>query len=134
MTKEAIAKEPSGRTRRTPVSRKNILTVQGKDPNYHYRIVNDVGDRVQSFIDAGYELVPDDKVRVGDKRINKTSSEGSISHLSVGQGDKAFVMKIKKEWFDEDQATKQAEVNRMEETARQTALDGTYGKLEISRG
>lgn len=134
MTKEAIAKEPSGRTRRTPVSRKNILTVQGKDPNYHYRIVNDVGDRVQSFIDAGYELVPDDKVRVGDKRINKTSSEGSISHLSVGQGDKAFVMKIKKEWFDEDQAAKQAEVNRMEETARQTALDGTYGKLEISRG
>lgn len=131
--KEAIAKVPSGRTRRTPIGTRNVLTVAGKDPNYEYRIINDTGDRVQAFLDAGYELVKDDAVRVGDKRVNKASSEGSVSQISVGQGQKAVVVRIKKEWYDEDQQAKQARVNELENSTKAKALDGTYGKLEITR-
>ena len=32
--KEAIAKAPSGRPQRTPIGTRNVLTVEGKDPNY----------------------------------------------------------------------------------------------------
>ena len=131
--KEAIAKAPRGRTQRVPVGTRNVLTVADKDVNYEYRIINDSGDRVQEFLDAGYELVAKDSVRVCDKRVNSAASEGSLAHLSVGQGQKAFVVRIKKEWYEEDQAKKQAKVNEMENATKAKALDGTYGKLEISR-
>lgn len=131
--KEAIAKAPRGRTQRVPVGTRNVLTVAGKDPNYEYRIINDSGDRVQEFLDAGYELVQKDSVRVGDKRVNSTTAEGSVAQLSVGQGQKGYVVRIKKEWYDEDQAKKQARVNELESATKAKALDGTYGKLEISR-
>jgi hypothetical protein len=134
MTKEAIAKAPERRVRRTPIGRRNVLTASGKEPGYVYRIVNDTGDRVQTFMDAGYELVPEKSVQVGDKRVGTPAgSEGSNATASVGGGMKAYVMRIKQEWYDEDQAAKQAHVAFTEETTREKALDGTYGKLEISR-
>ncbi len=131
--KEAIAKAPEGRVKRTPIGTRSVLTVVGKDPNFVYRIINDSGDRVQEFMDAGYELVNNDSVKVGDKKVNKASSEGSLSQVSVGQGQKAFVVRIKKEWYEEDQAAKQVRVNELEDSTKAKALDGTYGKLEITR-
>lgn len=131
--KEAIAKVPSGRTQRVPVGTRNVLTVAGKEPGYEYRIINDSGDRVQEFLDAGYEVVDKDSVRVGDKRVNSSSSEGSVKQISVGQGQKGFVVRIRKEWYDEDQLKKQRQVNELERATKEKALDGTYGKLEITR-
>jgi hypothetical protein len=43
------------------------------------------------------------------------------------------VLRIKQEWYEDDQAAKQAQVNATEEATRSEALNGTYGKLEISR-
>lgn len=130
MQKEAIAKSPSGRVKRTPITGRNVLTVGGKDPNYHYRIVNDDGDRVQMFIDAGYELVEAADIQVGDKRIGTTSSEGSKAQVSVGSGQKAYVMRIRNEWYKEDQDMKQQKVTELEASTKQKALDGTYGQIE----
>ena len=131
--KEAIAKAPRGRTQRVPVGTRKVLTVAGKDPDYEYRIINDSADRVQEFLDAGYELVERDSVRVGDKRVGSASAEGTKAQLSVGQGMKGFVVRIKKEWYQEDQARKQAHVNELESATKAKALDGTYGKLDITR-
>ena len=131
--KEAIAKVPRGRTRRTPIGTRNVLTVAGKDPNYEYRIVNDSGDRVQEMLDRDYEIVNADDVRVGDKRVNAASSEGSVAQVSVGQGMKAVVMRIRKEWYEDDQKAKADHVDKLEDATRETALNGTYGKLDISR-
>ena len=131
--KEAIAKAPRGRTQRVPVGTRKVLTVAGKEAGYNYRVINDSGDRVQEFLDAGYELVNADSVRVGDKRVNSGAAEGSKAQLYVGQGQKAFVVRIRQEWYDEDQARKQAHVNELESATKAKALDGTYGKLEISR-
>jgi hypothetical protein len=131
--KEAIAKVPSGRPRRVPVGTRNILTVIGKDSDHEYRIVNDSGDRVQEFLDAGYVIDKQDSVRVGDKRVNSPTAEGTAAQVSVGQGQKAYVMKIRKEWYEEDQAAKQAKVKQIEDATKAKALDGTYGKFEITR-
>ena len=121
------------RTARVPVTERNILSVKGKEPGYHYRIVNDSGDRIQQLQDAGYEFVDASTVQVGDKRINSTSPEGTHAQVSVGGGVKAYVMRIKQEWYDEDQAAKQARVNQLEETIQQTASAYT-GSVKISRG
>jgi len=123
------------RVKRTPVGQRNILSVTGKEEGYVYRIVNDSGDRVQQFVDAGYELVDANAVRIGDKRVNAASAEGSKAQVSVGKGEKAFVMRIKQEWYDEDQATKQAEIDRLEQTIKNKATGSAdYGNLDIKRG
>ena len=131
--KEAIAKAPVGRVRRAPVGVRNVLTVSGKDPAYEYRIVNDSGDRVQQFLEAGYEICQASDVRVGDNRVNKASPEGSLAQASVGGGMKAMVMRIPKEYYQEDQAAKAKYVDETEAATKQKAQDGTYGKLDIER-
>lgn len=133
MEKEAISKAPSGRVQRTPVGTRNILTIKGKDPNYTYRIVNDVDDRIAQFKEAGYEIVSDESVSVGDKRVNSSSSMGSGKQLSVGQGTKAFVMRQRKEWYEEDQARKLAHNAEIERATREKALNGTYGDIKLTR-
>lgn len=131
--KESISKAPSGRVRRNPLARRNVLTVVGKEDGYEYRIVNDKEDRVAEFTSQGYEIVSASKVQVGDKRVNKASPEGSPMQMSVGGGQKALVMRIRKDWYDEDQKAKQDYVAETERTTKQKALEGTYGKFEASR-
>lgn len=133
MSKEAISKSPSGRVKRTPVGVRNVLTVKGKDPEYEYRIVNDTGDRVAQFLDAGYEVVNAADVQIGDRRVNQSSTEGSVAQTAVGGGIKGIVVRIKKEWYNEDQAAKQAQVDASEAATKQQALEDRYGKFEISR-
>lgn len=131
--KEAIAKAPAGRVRRTPVGRRNVLTVSGKEPGYVYRVVNDVGDNVQRYINAGYEFVDSKDVVIGDTRIGAPSVVGSKAEAHVGGGTKAFVMRQKEEFYAEDQAAKQAHVDATEAATKEKALSGTYGDLSITR-
>lgn len=129
----SVAKSPSGRVRRTPVGVRNVLTVGGKHPDFEYRIVNDEGDRVERFKAAGYDVVSGNEVTIGDRRINKASAEGSAAQVSVGGGTKAVVMKIKKEWYAEDQAAKLSQIEQTEAATKAEALRGNYGKLDINR-
>lgn len=131
--KESIAKAPAGRVKRTPVGRRNVLNVSGKDPDFVYRFVNDEGGRIDEFLAAGYEFVEKETVKIGDARIGNPSAEGTNAQAHVGGGKKAFLMRIKKEWYKEDQEAKQAHVDQTEAATKEKALDGTYGELKISR-
>lgn len=112
---------------------RNILTVNGKDPGYEYRFVNDEGDRIAQFQEMGYEIVSDDKITVGDRRIANPTKEGTPTQIAVGGGNTAFLMRIKKEWYDEDQAKKQSQVKELEKSMKTEARNSAdYGKLEIS--
>ena len=123
------------RTRRTPINGiRNRLNVRGQEPGYVYRIVNDVDDRVTTFQEMGYEVVTDKTVSVGDKRVANPTQEGSPVTVSVGQGITGVVMRQKKEWYDEDQAAKQRQVDELESSMNREKNDeGFYGKLKISR-
>lgn len=131
--KEAIAKAPAGRVRRVPVGRRNVLTVTGKVPGYQYRVVNDRGDNVQRYLDAGYEFVEASEVTIGDTRIGNPSATGSKAEAHVGNGVKAYIMRQKDEFYKEDQAAKQAHNDAIEAATKEKAQDGNYGKLEITR-
>src|SRR5574343_824960 len=114
--------EASARPRRTPLSQRNRLSVKNKEPGYFYRIVNDVDDNVHLLQERGYELCTHEQVgAVGDKRVDNTTSIGSVAHFSVGQGTKAVVMRIKDEWYKEDQTVKQQQVDEMEASMNQEA-------------
>ena len=127
-----IVKEPSGRRTRTPVGKRNILSVKGKEAGYEYRIVNDEYDRVDTFKEAGWEVVSNSDVQVGDKRVGQATTPGSAAQVSVGGGQKGIVMRIKQEWYDEDQAAKRAEVQELEATTRKDARNGAdYGDVSF---
>ena len=119
------------RPQRTPLANHSVLSVKGKEPGYEYRIVNDVGDRVEMFKSMGYEVVADDSVQIGERRIANPSREGSPVQVSVGGGTKAFLMRQKAEWYKEDQATKEAQLKDQEQAMRTEAQSGMYGKLKI---
>ena len=108
---------------------RNILTVKNKDPNYSYRIVNDDLGRVDRLKERGYEVVTED-TPIGDKRVATPSKEGSPVQINVGQGKKAYLMRIKKEWYDEDQEAKQNDIAQVEQTI-QGNPDGDYGNVKI---
>ncbi len=120
MTKnEAKPQGASARPRRSPLSGRNRLEVQDKEPGYVYRIVNDVDDRVARLEEQGYVVVPNAKVgAAGSKRVDNPSALGSSSYISVGQGTKAVVMRQRDEYYKEDQAAKQQLVDDMEQTMK----------------
>lgn len=124
----------NNRTRRTPINgTRNRLSVRGQEPGFVYRIVNDTDDRIQTFQEMGYELVTDTNVSVGDKRVASPSKEGTPSKVSVGQGVQAYVMRQKQEFYDEDQKTKQVQVNELESSMKQSAKnEGFYGEIRTS--
>ena len=99
-----------------------------------FRSVNDTDDRIQQMQELGYEIVSDTSMQVGDKRIANPTQEGSPVQVSVGQGIKAYVMRQKEEYFKEDQASKQQQVNELEASTKREAQEaGFYGKLKIDK-
>ena len=127
----------SARPQRIPVSgARNILTVAGKDPNYEYRWVNDseAGMRIERFKEGGWELVNKDAgTKVGDKVVDQGSIVGSVVTRYVGQGTTSVLMRIPKEWYDEDQAAKAALLDEQEDAMRDPSMSGDYGSFTIQR-
>lgn len=129
--KEAIAKAPQRRAKRTGLGVRNVLTVEGKDPNYSYRIVNDSGDRVLRLTEQDWEVCAADELQVGDRRLGNPQPTGSKSEVSVGGGMKGYVMKKRKDWHEEDQVAKQEYVNQTEAATKQEAQSGNYGNVNF---
>lgn len=129
-----IQKSPSGRVRRQPVGVRNRLTLTGTDPAYVYRIVNDVSDNISRFQARGYEHVPADKVTVGDRRVSQAKGTGEYAQQSVGGGVQGYVMRIKREWYEEDQQAKLSQVKETQDTIKRVdKKDGDYGRIKIGR-
>ena len=121
------------RPKRVPVAGpRDILAVANQDPNYVYRWVNDVRGRMQRFLDGGYEVVTQD-TEVGQNAVDRGSQVGSAVTRQVGSGVTAVLMRIPREWYNEDQAAKAAELDALEASMKQQATDGHYGEFNIFR-
>ena len=122
------------RPERKSLFQRGPQTIAGdKDPNYVYRFVNDTGSRVANFESAGYEIVRDEALVVGDNRVFDPSAAGSGKRVVSNDGTVSYLMRIKKEWHDEDQATKQAYVDETEGAIKQSASQGAdYGSVKIT--
>lgn len=129
-----MAREANRRTR-TPVadSLRSRMGVKGKDPNYEYRWVNDTPGRIDSYKEAEWEVVTDDNIVVGERRINAPSQQGTPKTVAAGQGITAVLMKIKKEYYDEDQAAKHAKVHQLTQNKLDEAKNsGDYGTIKYN--
>ena len=139
-TKEIIREIPAKhrkqreeRTGRKPLFQQGPQAVSGElDPNFQYRFVNDTGSRIANFQAAGYEFVEDADLRVGDSRVFDPSSQGSAKVVTSNDGSKAFLMRIRKEWYNEDQAAKMERIKEQENAMKQTASQGFTGSIKTS--
>ena len=121
------------RTARKPLHQRGPQTINGdKDPNYVYRFVNDTGSRIANFQSAGYEFVEDKDLVVGDSRVFDPSDIGSGKRVTSNDGTVSYLMRTKKEYYEEDQAAKAAQINDTEQAMKQEASQGMYGKLNIT--
>jgi len=134
-TTENGAKAPTEKKqsrKRVPLGTRNILTAP-KKPGFVRRFVNDKGDRIQSFKDAGWkaaEMVES----VGDDKAGRATSMGSGATPAVGGGQRAVLMEIPEEYYDADRKASQAAITKVErEIARnKPGQDGLDGQVSIS--
>jgi hypothetical protein len=120
-------------TKRVPVSgNRDILTVLGKEDGYMYRWILDIGNRIQKFEKAGYEIVTHD-VQVGDARVGTPEGLGSAVEAAAGGGNQRLVlMRIPEEYYREDQEAKEANIRALEASMGKD-VEGTYGSIGIER-
>ncbi len=121
-----MSREPKNRPQRTPLGQRNRLTWKDKDPNFVYRWINNQDARIAEAKEAGYEFVVSDE-QGGDKRAAEASKMGAKVSKSVGGGMTGFLMRIPKEYYEEDQAAKAGKVNDLEKSLKPDKSKGQYG-------
>lgn len=138
-----MTKTTPERPKRIPVGgARDIITVRNQDPNYVYRWVFDDPKRpgrIQRFLDGGYEFVTEDN-EIGQRTVDRGSKLGSTI-TRPDSGGTLVLMRILKEWYDEDQAAKQEAINASEQQmvrdAREGRLPGQdepgYGHIKFQR-
>ena len=130
MTRESTK---SARVARKPLTQRGPQAIAGdKNPEFEYRFVNDTGSRIQNFKAAGYEFVTGDDLIVGDNRVSDATDLGSAKRVISNDGTTSYLMRIKRDWYEEDQASKAAAIKEQEAAMKQEASAGMYGKLNIS--
>jgi hypothetical protein len=122
--------------KRIPLGTRNVLAIDAteKDPAYSYRIVNDKGDRIRRFRDAGWEVVQrHEGMKVGDDQVGIGDSVGSLVTKSVGGNTTAYLMRIKREFYQEDQQAKADKIRQGESDLKlEKEKKGRYGDIKIN--
>lgn len=125
--------KPAKRVERRALFQRGPQAISGeRDPDFQYRFVNDIGSRIDNFKEAGYELVTDADLKVGDSRVSDPSGLGNTKRSVSNDGTVSYLMRIKKEYYKEDQAAKLALVNETEGAMKRNASQD-YGDIKISK-
>jgi hypothetical protein len=119
------------------------LTVNHQIPGYKLYIFNDEAGRIQTAIDGGWEFVsPDEVGGVKDRVVSGNTDLGDKVRYLVGSSEKGdglygYLMKIKEEWWLEDQQAIQTRNDRVDDAIRGgvntkegTTSDGFYTPRE----
>ncbi len=133
----------SGKERVPVSSQRAPLRYKGLDTkNFVQRWVLDKDDRLQVFLDAGYEFVNPTAAnsQVGDPTVDSSKGLDTRVTKTAGFGNlRLFLMQIPRKWYEDDQAKKQLEVDLSEESMKapgkgKAVPEGIdYGKITMER-
>lgn len=87
-------------------------------PNYHRHWFNDVPGRIQRAEEAGYEHVLDNEGKKVSAIVGTAEGGGALH---------AYLMEIPQEWYDQDMAAQQAEIDKTEEAMKSGTFQGKEG-------
>lgn len=120
------------RKTRKPLFQRGPQAISGaKDADFHYRFVNDTGSRIDNFQEAGYEFVSDPDLTLGDSRVLDPNDISSRKRVVSQDGTISYLMRIKKEFYDEDQGAKSDRLDEQEAAMTTDASQGMYGKIDL---
>lgn len=101
------------------------LQVHGTIPGYHLHIMNDDRNRLQEAQDNGYEFVTPKEIEGVSENVTSRNGDlgGSRVRFLVGSTERGepmygYLMKLRQEWFDEDQKELQAKNDKIDEAIR----------------
>lgn len=118
--------EVTGRSTRVPLGvARTKLAVAGR-AGYVRRWINDKEGRLQNAEAAGYQFVSDPNLRIGDADIsNENRDLGARTSRVVDQttGQKAYLMEIKAEFYEEDQEAKAKQLDETDRRIRTGRVD-----------
>ena len=123
---EAAKRPDRSKKERTPLGQRNRLTYRDLEPGYSYRIINDKNDRLRLAQEGGYEFV-ESKEKLGDTRVAGGTPMDSRVSTPVGGGEIGYLMRIKDEWYQEDQQIKEDKLKKTEEMIVPDTTAGQYG-------
>lgn len=134
-----VGLEESVRKTRIPVaSQRAPLTYKGLDhKNYYYRWVIDQDDRIQNFLDAGYEFVKPTGhgSKVGDPTVDSAKEHDTRVVKAARAGPyKLYLMQLDWEFYNADQKLKQKEVDLSEESMRRPGTGKAIPKQGVDYG
>lgn len=112
--------------KRVTLKERNIISYSNLDPDYVYRVVNDKPGKIDQAQKIGYELVESDE-QIGDYGAAEGSKLGKAVSKAVGGGTKGYLMRIKKEFYEEDRAAKDKIIDATEQAMKPNKANGEYG-------
>ena len=113
--------------------RRDITAVRDTPSDAVDRFVNDVPGRVHRFKQAGYENVTD--ALIGDSHVDGTHCNDGVVSRDMGQGVTAYLMRQRRDHYEQDQAAKQKIIAATEDAMRRNINDdrndGFTGEVKI---
>jgi hypothetical protein len=134
-TKEVIRTEQERKETQTTRQRipfgvpRQKLHVNGEIPGYHLYIVNDAPGRIDAALQGGYDFVTAGEVQIDDRVVPSNKDLGSKIKWLVGTNEDnsplyAYLMKIKQEFYEEDQKALEELNNRTDEAIKRGSIEG----------
>jgi hypothetical protein len=123
---KAVNRPDRSKPRRVKFSERNRISFDNKDPDYVYRVVNDKDGRITKMQGIGYEFVESDE-QLGDYRVAEGSKMGKAVSKPVGNGVNGYLMRIRKEFYEEDKAEKEKRVDATEAALKPSKAKEEYG-------
>lgn len=116
--------------RRIPMSAPQAKLATPSIPGFHLHWMNDVPGRLAQAKQGGYEFVLPEETQVnsrdlaGDSTLSGSTDMGTRVSVVVGQDEhgnplRAYLMKIREEWYKQDQADQQNRVDDIDMAMRQ---------------
>lgn len=130
--KEEVRPEGLNRSKRedrVPIhGNKNILTVEGQEPGFHYCWVTDYN--APRYERASYEFVTHSVV-VGDRRIDAAPGIGAKVSIPGGNGVTLYLMRVPMELYEADMQDAHKKIDDLEATMfeSEAQVPGRYGKI-----
>lgn len=117
------------------------LFIANQDPDFIYRFVTDRsenGAKIMKMLNKDYEFVTKSEgLEISDSYCYQAGQLGSIYRVAAeGHTDKfLYLMKIRKDWYEEDQAEKEAAVDKQERGLfNPDKKDGQFGLRTEAEG